>query len=69
MSTADNPKAPGTRPERATMSTTRILVVDDEPRILRTLSLNLRVRHYEVQTATDGAHALIQAAAWPDFRR
>jgi len=50
------------------MSTTRILVVDDEPQILRTLSLNLRVRHYEVQTATDGAHALIQAAAWhPDL--
>jgi len=50
------------------MSTARILVVDDEPQILRTLSLNLRVRHYEVQTATDGAHALIQAAAWhPDL--
>jgi two-component system KDP operon response regulator KdpE len=50
------------------MSTTRILVVDDEPQILRTLSLNLRVRHYEVQTATDGARALIQAAAWhPDL--
>jgi DNA-binding response OmpR family regulator len=29
---------------------TRILVVDDEPQILRTLRINLRARAYEVDT-------------------
>jgi two-component system KDP operon response regulator KdpE len=37
---------------------TRVLVVDDEPQILRTLRINLRARSYEVDTATDGAAAL-----------
>jgi len=37
---------------------TRILVVDDEPQIVRALSINLRARHYEVDTALDGATAL-----------
>ncbi len=41
---------------------TRILVVDDEPQIVRALRINLRARHYEVDTAPDGASAL-QAAA------
>jgi len=30
---------------------TRVLVVDDEPQILRALRINLRVRHYEVSVA------------------
>ena len=47
---------------------TRILVVDDEPQILRTLSLNLRARHYDVRTVPDGGQALGQAADWhPDL--
>jgi two-component system KDP operon response regulator KdpE len=43
----------------------RVLVVDDEPQILRTLRINLVAREYEVETATDGAEALQVAAARP----
>lgn len=42
---------------------TRILVVDDEPQMLRALTINLRARHYEVVTAATGADALASAAA------
>jgi two-component system KDP operon response regulator KdpE len=41
---------------------TKILVVDDEPQILRALRINLAARHYEVAVATDGASALREAA-------
>lgn len=41
---------------------TRILVVDDEPQILRALRINLTARGYEVITAADGAGALRAAA-------
>jgi two-component system, OmpR family, KDP operon response regulator KdpE len=41
---------------------TRVLVVDDEPQIVRALSINLRARHYEVATAASGAEALEVAA-------
>ena len=41
---------------------TRVLVVDDEPQIVRALSINLRARHYEVTTAASGAEALAVAA-------
>jgi two-component system KDP operon response regulator KdpE len=44
---------------------TRVLVVDDEPQILRALRINLRARHYEVHTATTGADALRTAAEHP----
>lgn len=44
---------------------TRILVVDDEPQILRALRINLRARQYEVDTAADGAGALIAASRNP----
>ncbi|MFG2073264.1 response regulator [Nonomuraea maritima] len=37
---------------------TRILVVDDEPQILRALRINLVARHYDVTVAADGAAAL-----------
>jgi two-component system KDP operon response regulator KdpE len=43
----------------------RVLVVDDEPQILRALAINLRARHYEVFTASTGAGALGTAAAHP----
>jgi two-component system KDP operon response regulator KdpE len=47
---------------------TRILVVDDEPQILRALRINLRARHYDVAVAVDGTEALRQAGAWhPDL--
>src|SRR4051794_15433680 len=42
---------------------TRILIVDDEPQLLRTLRINLQARHYEVVTAADGAEALHATAS------
>ncbi len=44
---------------------TRVLVVDDEPQILRALRINLRARHYEVTIAANGTQALNEAAAHP----
>jgi two-component system KDP operon response regulator KdpE len=41
---------------------TRVLIVDDEPQLLRALSIDLRGRHYEVDTATTGSTALAAAA-------
>jgi two-component system KDP operon response regulator KdpE len=41
---------------------TRILVVDDEPQLLRALRINLAARRYEVAVAADGAAALREAA-------
>jgi two-component system, OmpR family, KDP operon response regulator KdpE len=41
----------------------RILVVDDEPQIVRALGIHLRARGYEVATASDGTEALQAAAA------
>ncbi|MEW2416709.1 response regulator [Streptomyces sp. NPDC046866] len=42
---------------------TRVLVVDDEPQIVRALVINLKARKYEVDAAADGAGALELAAA------
>jgi two-component system, OmpR family, KDP operon response regulator KdpE len=42
---------------------TRILVVDDEPQILRALRINLRARRYDVDVAADGGAALRLAAS------
>lgn len=36
----------------------RVLVVDDEPQILRALRINLQARQFDVITAADGATAL-----------
>ena len=44
---------------------TRVLVVDDEPQILRALRINLRARQYAVDTAATGTEALQAAAAHP----
>jgi two-component system KDP operon response regulator KdpE len=44
---------------------TRVLVVDDEPQILRALRINLRARHYDVNIAATGAEALDVAAVHP----
>ncbi len=41
---------------------TRVLIVDDEPGLLRALSMNLRARSYDVNTATTGTAALESAA-------
>jgi two-component system KDP operon response regulator KdpE len=41
---------------------TRVLVVDDEPQILRALRVNLAARNYDVLAATSGRQALDAAA-------
>ena len=47
------------------MSKQRVLVVDDEPQILRALQTNLRGAGYEVETAATAEAALAAAAAYP----
>ncbi|MGW7407414.1 response regulator [Streptomyces sp. NPDC054833] len=42
---------------------TRVLVVDDEPQIVRALVINLKARKYEVDAAADGRTALELAAS------
>jgi two-component system KDP operon response regulator KdpE len=44
---------------------TRALVVDDEPGLLRTLTINLRARKYTVDAAATGADALAAASRHP----
>jgi two-component system KDP operon response regulator KdpE len=43
----------------------RVLIVEDQPQLLRALRINLRARQYEVLTATTGREALAVAAASP----
>ncbi|MEU0049122.1 response regulator [Streptomyces sp. NPDC006184] len=43
--------------------TTRVLVVDDEPQIVRALVINLKARGYEADAASDGGTALELAAS------
>jgi two-component system KDP operon response regulator KdpE len=46
----------------------RVLVVDDDPQIVRTLQINLKVRGYAVDFASDGAGALrLALRARPDL--
>ncbi|MEZ0088941.1 response regulator [Streptacidiphilus sp. EB129] len=44
---------------------TRVLIVDDEPQMLRALQINLQARQYTVATAPDGTRALDDAARTP----
>lgn len=44
---------------------TTVLVVDDEPQLLRALSINLRAHGYEVHSAPNGTEALRLAASHP----
>ncbi|MFD9633160.1 response regulator [Streptomyces violascens] len=44
---------------------TRVLVVEDEPQLVRALEINLKARKYDVDAATDGATALQLAAVQP----
>ena len=44
---------------------TAVLVIDDEPQILRALRINLRVREYDVHTAGSASEALESAAKHP----
>jgi two-component system KDP operon response regulator KdpE len=50
------------RYRKATAPMTNILVVDDEPQILRALRINLKARSYEVETAERGVDALAAVA-------
>jgi two-component system KDP operon response regulator KdpE len=43
----------------------RVLVVDDDPQLLRALRINLAARGYQVQVATTGAQALVTAGDQP----
>jgi two-component system KDP operon response regulator KdpE len=43
----------------------RVLIVEDEPALLRALQINLRARGYEVTTSTAGREALVEAARRP----
>jgi two-component system, OmpR family, KDP operon response regulator KdpE len=43
----------------------RILIVEDEPALLRALQMNLRARGYEVTTSATGQEALVEAARRP----
>ncbi|HEY2671012.1 MAG TPA: response regulator [Rugosimonospora sp.] len=46
----------------------RVLIVDDEPQILRALRINLTARQYDVVTAVDGSQALrVAAEEHPDL--
>ncbi|MHC3467424.1 response regulator [Streptomyces sp. 7R007] len=46
---------------------TRVLVVEDDPQLVRALVINMRARRYRVDTAPDGATALgLAAARQPD---
>ena len=47
------------------MSATRVLVVDDEPQILRALQLKLRGAGYDVETAATARDALVKASLRP----
>ena len=44
---------------------TRVLLVDDEPALVRALTINLRARGYDVHTAGTGDAALRAAATYP----
>ncbi|MBV9382301.1 MAG: response regulator transcription factor [Streptosporangiaceae bacterium] len=43
----------------------RILIVEDQPELLRALRINLRARHYDVATARTGRDALASVASSP----
>jgi two-component system KDP operon response regulator KdpE len=45
---------------------TRILVVDDDPTLLRALTINLRARHYDVDAVATGGAALRHVTNHPD---
>ena len=47
------------------MSGARVLIVDDEPQILRALQLKLRGAGYAVDTAATASEALIKASIRP----
>src|ERR1700735_3305392 len=59
------PGHPPARPVHAASHPQRVLIVEDEPALLRALRINLRARGYEVTTARTGGAALGEAARRP----
>jgi two-component system, OmpR family, KDP operon response regulator KdpE len=55
-------RAEGPPARRGPASGQRILIVEDEPALLRALRINLRARGYGVATATTGRQALAEAS-------
>jgi two-component system, OmpR family, KDP operon response regulator KdpE len=62
---AGAPEEPSGAPARRPAARARILIVEDEPALLRALRINLRARNYEVIAAPAGRPALSQAAHHP----
>ncbi len=58
----DGHRRPGGAAGGTAVNKVKVLVIDDEPQILRALRINLSVRGYEVITAATGAAALKAAA-------
>jgi two-component system KDP operon response regulator KdpE len=52
-------------PAPSSVPVTRVLIVEDEPALLRALRINLRARSYDVTTAPTGRAALTEAARRP----
>src|ERR1035438_6083525 len=52
-------------PAPSSVPVTRVLIVEDEPALLRALRINLRARSYDVTTAPTGRAALAEAARQP----
>jgi two-component system, OmpR family, KDP operon response regulator KdpE len=65
----DPASAPGGVPHPRSVArpagATRILIVEDQPELLRALRINLRARQYDVATARTGREALAAAASSP----
>ena len=61
------PQAPGDAQPgpQAPADAHRILIVEDQPELIRALRINLRARQYEVLTARTGREALAVAASQP----
>jgi two-component system, OmpR family, KDP operon response regulator KdpE len=57
--------APVTSAAPVTAMSKRILIVEDEPALLRALRINLRARGYDVATAPNGRDALAEAQRRP----
>jgi two-component system, OmpR family, KDP operon response regulator KdpE len=57
--------APRPVPPRPGPGSAGILIVEDEPELVRALRINLRARQYDVRTAGTGREALAAAASHP----
>ena len=57
--------APRPDPPRPGPGGAGILIVEDEPELVRALRINLRARQYDVRTAGTGREALAVAASHP----